>query len=110
MDTNSAFWRDLEAKFRALPDPAGRLIAMLSDGQWHVYDGPNDERERERQRYGICISRCVAGTRTAASCFPFTSRGLPGQPCWIPGTAVSSPCHSTRRAITSRWLGCRTDG
>src|ERR1035441_9810222 len=48
MDTNSAFWRDLEAKFRALPDPAGRLIAMLSDGQWHVYDGPNDEREKER--------------------------------------------------------------
>src|ERR1022692_1439407 len=42
MDTNSAFWRDLEAKFRALPDPAGRLIAMLSDGQWHVRNSGGD--------------------------------------------------------------------
>jgi len=48
MGIDSAFWRDLEAQFRALADPAGNLTAMLSDGQWRVYGGPNDNRERER--------------------------------------------------------------
>jgi hypothetical protein len=47
MKFDSPFWRDLEAQFRALPD-ATRLTATLCDGQWTVYDGPSDQRQRER--------------------------------------------------------------
>src|ERR1035438_1166736 len=85
MDTNSAFWRDLEAKFRALPDPAGRLIAMLSDGQWHVYDGPNDERERERLQE---LFRSMARRAAIAAGVPTRANALDG---WLNLLREESP-------------------
>lgn len=52
MATDSAFWRDLEAQFRALPDPERKLTAVLNEGQWHVdvVDDPRDRRQKERLR------------------------------------------------------------
>jgi hypothetical protein len=48
MAANFAFWKDLEAQFRALPDPRGQMRALLSDGQWEICDGPQTEAERRR--------------------------------------------------------------
>jgi hypothetical protein len=48
MTTNSAFWRDLEAEFRALPDPTGDLHAIYRDGGWTICGGPKDNLQRER--------------------------------------------------------------
>jgi hypothetical protein len=44
---DSAFWRDLEAQFRALPDSI-RLTATLFDRQWELTDGPRGTKARER--------------------------------------------------------------
>ena len=47
MVIDTAFWRDLEAQFRALPDPI-RLTAMWSDRRCGHFGGPSDNRQRER--------------------------------------------------------------
>ena len=47
MAIDTAFWRDLEAQFRALPNPI-RLRAIWSDGGCSVFGGPSDDRQRER--------------------------------------------------------------
>src|ERR1017187_7350165 len=106
MDTNSAFWRDLEAEFRALPDPAGRLIAMLSDGQWHVYDGPNDERERERLQE---LFRSMARRAAIAAGVPTRANALDG---WLNLLREESPHFRVRHGTTkrmalksTRWVG-----
>jgi lambda repressor-like predicted transcriptional regulator len=49
MISNSAFWRDLEAQFRALPG-ATRLAATVCEGQWSLCGGPSDERQSARLR------------------------------------------------------------
>jgi hypothetical protein len=50
MPTDSAFWRDLEAQFRALIHPI-RLVATAIDHRWSfTADGPTDQRERKRLR------------------------------------------------------------
>ncbi len=47
---DSAFWRDLEALFRALINPV-RLVATVIDGRWsRTADGPANQRERKRLR------------------------------------------------------------
>jgi hypothetical protein len=47
MPTDSAIWRDLEARFRALPDSI-RLTATLCDRQWDLTDGPRETKDREQ--------------------------------------------------------------
>lgn len=51
MKTDTSFWRDMEARFQALPDPTGDMHALYhgSDGgQWLVWGGPADDTERGR--------------------------------------------------------------
>lgn len=50
MTTDSAFWRDLEFRFRKLLNipEAARLTAMHCNRQWGVHNGPSDQRERAR--------------------------------------------------------------
>ena len=50
MAADSAFWRDLEARFRELlkTPEAARLTGTYADGQWTVHDGPSDQRDRTR--------------------------------------------------------------
>ena len=50
MLSDSAFWRNLEARLRELLDIPGsaRFAAMLVRGQWSLNDGPLDERDLAR--------------------------------------------------------------
>jgi len=49
-----AFWRELEARFRALPDPRGRLRAMLGDND----PGPVIAGMNERLRVALQTETC----------------------------------------------------
>jgi len=48
MIINSAFWRDLGARFRALPDPKEGLTATLSSGHWSIGGGLGDSLHKSR--------------------------------------------------------------
>jgi hypothetical protein len=68
-------WRQLEAEFRALPDPARELWAAESDartGTWIVWGGPNDHERRESLQ-----KRFRALAKTAAVAAHLTGRGSP---------------------------------
>ena len=66
MATDGAFWRDLEAQFRALPNPI-RLRAIWSDGGCEVFDGPGDKRQRERLHALYRALATRAGIATGAN-------------------------------------------
>jgi hypothetical protein len=50
MIASSTFWHDLEAQFRALPDPKEGLIATFGEGKWlwGVTGGSRDKLQAER--------------------------------------------------------------
>ena len=49
MAADSAFWNDLETRFRALPDPKAGLTATFGAGQWTVVPGAlSDELQGKR--------------------------------------------------------------
>ena len=45
---DTAFWRDLQSQFRALPDPRGELGAILSESTWLLRGGGSKDDERQR--------------------------------------------------------------
>jgi hypothetical protein len=59
-----AFWRDLEARFRALPDPMGSLAALeMYDGTW-ILSGQRDKsksRSALRQQFSALAIQAAQG-------------------------------------------------
>jgi phage/plasmid-associated DNA primase len=76
---DSAFWRDLEAQFRALLKTPGavRMTAGYWGGQWTLTDGPRDTKARERlhEMYRSLAEKAgkAAGAPAGKDAFTYTA-------------------------------------
>jgi hypothetical protein len=75
MPTDSAFWGDLEAQFRALPDAARDLRAMRDSGQWTLYGGGGQATQRKRLQETF---RSLARRAAIAAGVPTRANALDG--------------------------------
>lgn len=65
MSADSAFWTDLEARFRALSD-ADKMSAYRCYGHWLLIDGPPDDRETRALHQAFTSLAQQAGSASGA--------------------------------------------
>ena len=85
MTADPAVWRDLEAHFRAFPDPTGDLCAIYDGVEWSLCGGAGDELSRDglQKRF-----RALARRGAIAAGVPNRSNALGG---WLELLREDSP-------------------
>jgi hypothetical protein len=105
----TAFWRDLQALFRALPDPMGDLRAMdMEDGTWSLSGGPRDETQRqslERQFRALATRAALgAGLTAEPTLLDAWLNRLRRDPYWVPVATGTEVTDRKGRVVEEGWI------